>query len=382
MSEYQYYEFQAIDRPLTDKQMKKLRSYSTRARITRTSFINDYSWGSFKGDEDAWMEKYFDAFLYVANWGTQVLKLRLPSRLLDLKTAQEYCVGDSAYAWESRGNTIVSFVSEEEGEWDWVEGDGIISPVLPVRAELAHGDLRALYLGWLLCVQHGELDDEGTEPAVPPGLGQLSASLGSLASFLRIDEDLLYAAAQASPAMGHTQWSHDEVRAWVAGLPAAEKDDILAKLIADEDLTFVMELLQRFRKDREDAGHDSKASAARRTVSELLQAARTRTEERRQAKASKRAEEAERRERAAAAARAKHLDEIAGRQPQLWARIDNLIAATQPKSYDEAVSLLIDLRDLAQREETDRQFRMRLEAIHVAHARKPSFIQRLGKAGL
>ncbi len=50
MSEYQYYEFQAIDRPLTAKEMSELRSYSTRARITPTSFVNDYSWGSFKGD--------------------------------------------------------------------------------------------------------------------------------------------------------------------------------------------------------------------------------------------------------------------------------------------------------------------------------------------
>jgi len=53
MSEYQYYEFQAIDRPLTKKEMEELRSYSTRARITPTSFVNDDSWGSFKGNEDA-----------------------------------------------------------------------------------------------------------------------------------------------------------------------------------------------------------------------------------------------------------------------------------------------------------------------------------------
>jgi hypothetical protein len=31
MSEYQYYEFQAIDRHLTDKEMSELRSFSTRA---------------------------------------------------------------------------------------------------------------------------------------------------------------------------------------------------------------------------------------------------------------------------------------------------------------------------------------------------------------
>ncbi len=48
MSEYQYYEFEAINRPLSVKEMAELRSYSTRARITPTSFVNDYSWGDFK----------------------------------------------------------------------------------------------------------------------------------------------------------------------------------------------------------------------------------------------------------------------------------------------------------------------------------------------
>mgnify|MGYP001607379648 FL=1 len=100
MSEYQYYEFQAIDRPLTGEETGELRSVSTRARITPTSFVNEYAWGRFKGDEDAWMEKYFDAFLYLANWGTRVLKLRLPSRLLDVKAAEKYVAGDSTFVRE------------------------------------------------------------------------------------------------------------------------------------------------------------------------------------------------------------------------------------------------------------------------------------------
>ena len=37
MSEYQYYEFQAIDRRLSDKEMRELGSFSSRARITPTS---------------------------------------------------------------------------------------------------------------------------------------------------------------------------------------------------------------------------------------------------------------------------------------------------------------------------------------------------------
>lgn len=83
MSEYQYYEFQVLDRPLTQSQMAELRSYSSRARITPTSFVNEYNWGSFKGDRREWMEKYFDAFLYVANWGSHWLEFRIPRRLLN-----------------------------------------------------------------------------------------------------------------------------------------------------------------------------------------------------------------------------------------------------------------------------------------------------------
>jgi hypothetical protein len=53
----------------------------------------------------------------------------------------------------------------------------------------------------------------------------------------------------------------------------------------------------------------------------------------------------------------------------------------QPKSYDQAVALLVDLRDLAVRDK-DGAFGIRLEARREAQAKKPSFIQRLAKAGL
>ena len=40
MSEYQYYEFRAIHRPLTEREMKELRGLSRRGDITATSFVN------------------------------------------------------------------------------------------------------------------------------------------------------------------------------------------------------------------------------------------------------------------------------------------------------------------------------------------------------
>ena len=50
MSEYQYYEFRAIDRPLSDRQMRELRAISTRAAISRTSFSNHYEYGDLKAN--------------------------------------------------------------------------------------------------------------------------------------------------------------------------------------------------------------------------------------------------------------------------------------------------------------------------------------------
>lgn len=378
MSEYQYYEFQAIERPLTAKEMSELRSYSTRARITPTSFVNEYSFGSFRGDEDAWMEKYFDAYLYLANWGTHVLKLRLPSRLLDAATAKTYCGGDSAFVREKTGRVVLSFVSQDEEGGDWVEGKGHLSSMISVRAELARGDLRALYLGWLLRAQTGELDHDDTEPPVPPGLGQLSASLESLAEFLRIDGDLLHVAAEASPPLGDTGINRDEVRAWVNNLPAKEKDELITNLVVDTDHAQIAELLQRFLKER--AGNDIAAITGR-TVGQLLQAAEAHTTERERIEAEERAKEKARREREAAIAREKHLDSLVGREGKLWTEVDGLVATKQPKNYDQAVTILVDLRDLAARGNGG-DFGLRIAALRQAQAKKPSFIDRLRKAGL
>ena len=60
MSEYQYGEFRAVDRPLTNEQILELRRYSSRAEITATTFSVEYNWGEFNGDLRRWMEQYFD----------------------------------------------------------------------------------------------------------------------------------------------------------------------------------------------------------------------------------------------------------------------------------------------------------------------------------
>jgi len=381
MSEYQYYEFRAIDRPLSAKEQGDLRSYSTRARITPTSFINDYSWGNFKGNPNAWMEKYFDAFLYLTNWGTRELQLRLPSSLLPIETARAYCYTDCTSVREKNGKIILSFVSEEEPEGEWEEGESWLSSIIPVRAELARGDNRCLYLAWLLSVQQSELDEEEEEPPVPEGLGELSGSLVSFTDFLRIDQNLLHAAAQTSLPLHLARPTQEDVLAYVRMLSAEEKDGLLLHLMMGEEAHLGAEMLNRFLKEKR-KNTSLSLKHQRRTVGELIRAGDEYREKRLEAAAKKAAEEKARREAEKAARREKHLDTIASREAETWLRVDDLIATKQPGRYDEAISLLIDLRDVAKRKGKTKEFMAQVTLLRKQHEKKPSLLKRIEKAGL
>jgi hypothetical protein len=308
MSEYQYYEFRAIDRPLTKPEMAELRKLSTRAEITPSSFVNVYHYGDFRGEPLELMKRYFDVFVYVANWGTRWLMVRLPRSLLDPDAVAPYFVEDCVDAHAAGEFTVLEMRCEEQ-EPEWVEGAEEWMPsLLPLRAGLADGDLRALYLGWLRCVQDGspegdadgagdedDLDDEDgrwegepagliagdeIEPPVPPGLGRLSEPLEALVEFLRIDRDLVAVAAAASGPMRQFRPSTAELERWIGGLPDVDKNALLLRLAEGGGIQAQAELLRRFRESRPATRAIASDAGRRRTVDELRQAARARALER------------------------------------------------------------------------------------------------------
>jgi hypothetical protein len=380
MSEYQYYEFQTVDRRLTEKEMQQLRAYSTRARITPSSFVNEYHFGDFKGDPDAWMERYFDGFLYFANWGTRELQLALPTKVLAPDTAHRYCCSEMASAREKSGKLILTFLLQEDGGGEWIEGEGILSSLLQIRTELAHGDHRVLYLGWLIGVQTGELDREELEPPVPPNLGHLSAVQESFADFFDLDPDLLAVAAKNSPRGAPESMDGNELSSWIGSLPTKEKDEMLVRLMAGEEMNVGMELQAQFHR-RRSAGQATSAVSAR-TVGELLAGAETHREAREQEEKRKAAIAEEKRRREAAMAREKHLDSLKGRTEEIWSTVEGLVATRQPKSYDLVVQRLLDLRDVATRENRPSDFVERYESFRGNHSAKPSLLGRLARAGL
>ena len=246
MSEYQYYEFLSIDAPLDATQMAALRALSTRAEITSTSFTNVYHWGDFKGSPEKLMEQYFDAHVYVANWGTQILMLRLPKALLSKATLVPYCVDEGLHGWTKGEHLIIEWHRDGEPSGDWVDGQGWMGCLMPIREELERGDYRALYLGWLYAVSLDDMPQETSEPPLPAGLEKLTAAQRSLAEFLDIDEDLLAAAAQASPPISERTDSLSGMSQWAATVLADEARQYLLLLLQGKAKQAEREVRQQY----------------------------------------------------------------------------------------------------------------------------------------
>lgn len=276
MSEYQYYEFLAIDRPLDDDEQAELRSMSTRAEITATRFVNEYHWGDFRGEPIVLMEHYYDAHLYLADWGAHRIMLRLPVSILDPEIVDDYCVGDLVSARGTDEFVVLDLNSEDE-PGDWVEPEGALSAIVGVRDELAAGDLRPLYLAWLAGYGTWERDEDAfdyddeheLEPPVPPGLAALTEPQRALADFLRLDDDLLAVAAETSPPLTKATRDLRELVTWVKNLPEVEKNRLLVRIVEDRTAAVRMELLRRFR----DEHATGTTVLPRRTVADLLDTA-------------------------------------------------------------------------------------------------------------
>ena len=216
------------------------------------------------------VKRYFDAFLYLANWETRQVMFRLPRGMLDPETARQSCCTDTASLMETDSHLILNlYIDQEEADDYWDEPGGQLAAMVQARSELAAGDLRLLYLAWLLALQSDFADDEEVEPPVPPGLGDLSAGLQAVVDFFEIDEDLI-AVAAASPPIVEPRGMEE----WVASLAAEEKDALLARVAGGEGAVVQALLLRRFR-----AVGGTAPTAAGRAAAELWEAAADRKED-------------------------------------------------------------------------------------------------------
>jgi hypothetical protein len=374
MSEYQYYEFQAIDRPLTPQEQQAVARLSSRVAPHPRRAVFSYSFGgSLRRRPQDLLVDYYDAMLYLANWGSRQLLFRFPTNLIDVNRMQQYSIVMREYPVAAidvsvRGDsTVLDIHLDEESGLGWLEGEGWLDALVGLRDAILRQDYRLLYLAWLtsLTLAH-EVDGEALEPPVPPGLQTLSPALESFIELFGLDEDLIHVAAELSGPPDEAIPDGDLRRA-ITQLTAQERDAFLLRLARGEPHLSVA-LNRRLGVL---GGVLQDTTPERRTVSALFAAVEALRDRRRREAAV-----------AAEARRMEELEAFAGREDETWHEVDVLIQRSQAKAYDEAVRLLTKLRGLADYQKRRPAFAECLDQIRDRYSRRHALMRRLREAGL
>ena len=301
-------------------------------------FTYSFGGGLRRRAEDLLVD-YYDALLYLANWGSRQLMFRFPRALVDVEEMQQYNVVTQEHPSDAIRVTIQGEyavldirLAEEEG-FGWIEGEGLLDSVVGLRDAVLQQDYRLLYLAWLkgLTLADG-VDERAQEPPIPPGLRTLSPALESFIELVSLDEDLVQAAAEPSGVLDQGI-SDGDLRRAIVRLPAEERDAFLLRLARGEP-HLSLALKQRLGVL---GGASRGEPIRRRTARALFEAAEALREGRRRECAA-----------AAEAMRVAELRALAGQEDEAWREADELIQRSQAKAYAEAVRLLKKLQDLAE----------------------------------
>jgi hypothetical protein len=368
MSEYQRYEFMTSDRPLTRAQLEAVNALSSHIEASSTHALIEYHWGNFKHDPIKVLHQFFDGFLYWANWGAPKLALRFPHGTLPADLLDGYDLDDFVTFTQYPDYDILHIhFGEMEAPDKWTEYE--LGSLIPIRDELMEGDLRALYIVWLASQRMiGSYDEEEDDeilsvPPVPPALATLTAAQQALVELLQVPQELLVAAAgHSSAAMSSTD---DDFVAWIELLPQDRRNDYLVRLAHNEP--GLSRLLVRELRELSQG-----KTAARPPLGEQVTYATLLAE----SKAIKAKLEREKREQEQLAKK-RHLQEIHDHQDEYWHQVDLSVTRGSGAGYDEAVRVLIELREAANQFKEIQEFQARFRTWVRPHLHRPAFVKRL-----
>jgi hypothetical protein len=379
MSEYQYHEWQTVDRVLTADEQAAAGALSSHMEVSSSRAVVTYHWSSFKHDPKQVLCQYFDGYFYRANWGSQRLTFRFPGGLLDEADLEPYGIVEPiTFETVGRNQVLDLDFNPEDGE-GWMEAEAGLSQFIQLRADLLAGDYRLLYLAWLKAATHygafDELDDYDEEPEhpaydreppVPPGLKKLTPSLRNFVQVFELDPFLVAAAAEASPDSTHPMAV--DYRQSLSRLPPAERDDFLVRL-AEGDASAGLAL----RKRRAALlPREQRKATQPRTIQQLVERAKAL----KQADQVRRAEEKHK----------QHIAEVkalAAREGQIWQQAADLLARGRKIAsvYDEATELLAKLQQLSEFQNRPADFQARLRRLAQKYASRPALIERWRRRG-
>lgn len=364
MSEYQYYEFQAIDRPLNEREQSVISEISSRVDLTPTRAAFTYNYSDFPRSAEKILAKYFDAMIYLTNWGARQLMFRFPKSLIETEQIQPYCFEDCISLSATGKYVILNIELHDEEGGEWIEGGGWLPSLAMLRNDILQQDYRVLYLAWLKATAVEDSDDASCEPPVPPGLGKLSGPLRNFAELFEIDKHLIKSAAKQSPSQ--SPGSDARLMQAVKKLSRKECDEFLLNLVHGEP-----HLSVRLNKRLRELSGIQPESQKQRTIKQIHET----SDKEREKEQKRKAQQAE-------AKRIQKLEELEHRETRVWEQVDSLIQKFQAKAYDDAVRHLAELRELAIHKGQEDAFQERMNQICSQYQRRSSLMKRLRGRGL
>jgi hypothetical protein len=374
MSEYQYYEFAAIDGPISDEGLRYARGCSSRANVSRVRWQNTYTFGDFHGSVDTLL-KYYDAHFYIANWGTVSLGLAFPKGVISSEAIQPFLWGGDQYentlTVRGIGNRcIVWWERNDEDGGGWIEGDGLIDQLIGVREELMRGDYRALFLGWLADFNPDEWREPGdgaaVMPPIPAGLDHLSPALAALMEHFPVDRDALAVAATMSRASTSDRIPMATV---LERLSVSEMRALLAR-VSEGGGSGVMNELNRLTYPRAPIPV-GEATRCTDFAAKFIETREARRQKEAEAAAARRQREAE--------LRKQHLVSVMRRADSIWSGLDPLMDQKIASAYDQAAAQLNELRDAYAQAGDVGGFQQKLRGFRLKYSNRPAMLRRIEK---
>jgi hypothetical protein len=383
MSEFQMYQFRAIDRPLNENEKAEVGSWSSRTAPSNYAANFVYSYGDFPRNDEKTVENYFDLLLYVANWGTRQLIFRFPLNSIDAKAIKQYSYEDEwcEIRLKKCPNCYLLNLrfSEDEGGGYWIEeNDFSADRFIELRQAIMDGDYRALYLLWVSFKQNqdeeysdeDEDDWDGEEemprhlPEVPANLGKFSPSLTAFADFFNLSQDLITALQGLSVTSETQAINYSDL---LDKLSEPEKTDFLKRFLAEEP-----QLLRALKKRLGSFVDTIKTKGLQSPDIQEINRLEKIAQQTRQQKEKKAQQEAH----------TKKMQELMPKKEKMWQQVEDELNLKNAGGYDRGVAILKSLKELATFENKKDEFNIRIIHLKAKYARSTTLMERFRKAGL
>ena len=380
VSEYQCYQFDAIDRILTPAQRREVSELSSHVSVSASSATVEYNYSDFKHDPVQVLKRYFDLYTYESNWGVQRLVFRFNQTSVDLESIAKFELDEWLTVVVEEDQVLIDCYLDENYDHDLdydYDGSGFAdyhtsrSHFVSFYQEIIEGDYRSLCLWWLKAADFSGVEESGETVIIPDGLGELEGSHRALIRFIGLDSDLLTAVQSSSRKL--KKGSRSQGAKIVKLLPLLSEGEVrkyLDKFLCQNPHSVRSELVGRLReKGRLATPQEDKAGDRVVRFSELLETANRITQERlwqEEEKCKRRGEQ--------------YVQELRIHRERMWNKVTEFIERKKTKYYEFAILTLSALKFLAEYEDQLFLYYQKADAITERYPRLSGLQWRLKAA--